>query len=296
MNILLTGANGFLGRIIKGHLSKYELTSLGRNSGDIKIDLSNTLPSFSNHFDLVIHAAGQAHLVPKNDSEAKLFYKNNVEATSNLLLGLEKVDLPKYFIYISSVSVYGLESGIDITEESPLLAKDPYGKSKIESENLVREWCIQKSVKYTILRLPLIAGPNPPGNLGAMVSAIRKRFYVNIGRGNAKKSVVLADDIGRNLIKSAKVGGIYNLTDGFHPTFYDLSKSIAVQLGRKNAPSIPYLLGFLLSKIGDLLGDKAPINSKKFQKIVKSLTFNDQKARLAFGWNPKPVIDGFKIN
>jgi nucleoside-diphosphate-sugar epimerase len=296
MNILLTGANGFLGRIIKQHLSENDLTTLSRHSGDIKIDLSTSVPSFKTYFDLVIHAAGQAHLVPKNEADATLFYKHNIEATANLLLGLEKVELPKYFVYISSVSVYGLESGLEISEESPLLAKDPYGKSKIEAENLVREWCIQKGVKYTILRLPLIAGPNPPGNLGAMISGIKKRFYVNIGKGNARKSVVLADDIGRNLIRSAKAGGIYNLTDGIHPSFYDLSRSIALQLGRKNVPSIPYVLGFLLAKLGDLLGDKSPINSNKFQKIVKSLTFNDQKARLAFGWNPMPVLEGFKIN
>ena len=48
--------------------------------------------------------------------------------------GLEKSGVPKKFVFVSSVSVYGLDAGANINEEYPLLAKDAYGKSKIEAE------------------------------------------------------------------------------------------------------------------------------------------------------------------
>ena len=193
------------------------------------------------------------------------------------------------------MSVYGLELGMDITEDSPLLAKEPYGKSKIETENLIKEWCIQNSVKYTILRLPLIAGPNPPGNLGLMLKGLNNGFYFNIAGGKAKKSIVLADDIGIFLIKAAQAGGTYNLTDGEHPSFIELSRFFAMSLSKSFVPNIPYSLAFFLAKLGDIIGDKAPFNSLKLKKLTSSLTFSDTKARFSFGWNPTPVMKGFKL-
>lgn len=295
MEILLTGASGFLGRTLKKHLQAHQVTSLGRSSSAILLDLATTIPVFEKGFDLVVHAAGQAHLVPRSDAEINLFQLVNVQGTANLLAGLEKRIIPKYFVFISSVSVYGLETGLDINEDAPLDATDPYGKSKIAAEILVKEWCASHQVKCTILRLPLIAGPNPPGNLGFMLEGLRKGFYFNIGGGKARKSIVLAEDIGNFLISAAQTGGTYNLTDGEHPTFFALSRLMANKLNKSFVPNIPYFLAFMLAKLGDILGHKAPINSLKLKKITTSLTFSDAKARLSFGWKPTPVLKGFKL-
>jgi nucleoside-diphosphate-sugar epimerase len=51
----------------------------------------------------------------------------------------------------------------------------------------------------------------------------------------------------------------------------------------------------LLARIGDLLGGKSPINSNKLDKITKSLTFSNQKARRELGWKPTNVLENFKI-
>lgn len=295
MEILLTGANGFLGRALQQQLQDHQVTSLGRANADVLADLSRTVPEFNQDFELVVHAAGQAHLVPRGIDQINLFQQVNVQGTANLLAGLEKRTIPKYFVFISSVSVYGLDTGADITEEAPLAATDPYGKSKIAAEMLVKDWCTRHEVKCTILRLPLIAGPNPPGNLGFMLKGLQKGFYFNIGGGKAKKSIVLAEDIGRFLIRAAQTGGTYNLADGEHPTFMALSRFMAKHLKRSFVPNIPYSLALVLAKLGDFLGEKAPINSLKLKKITTSLTFSDIKARVSFGWNPTPVLKGFKL-
>jgi nucleoside-diphosphate-sugar epimerase len=295
MNCLLTGANGFLGKHIVEEL-KVKLITLGRNSkSDIIVDLSKEIPLLP-MVDLVIHSAGKAHSVPKTDVEKQSFFDVNVKGTENLLKGLEKAGLPKQFVFISSVSVYGVISGNDIKEECSLMAKDPYGTSKILAEKLVQDWCAKNNIICTILRLPLVIGTNPPGNLGAMIHGIRKGFYFNIAGGSAKKSMVLADDISKILLKAAQVGGIYNLTDGYHPNFYEMSHLISKQLGKGKVNNMPIWMAKILAFFGDIMGSKFPINSDKLNKLNATLTFDDSKARRSFGWNPQVVLNEFKIN
>ena len=297
MNILLTGSNGFLGKIIIKILEKkHHFITLSRNSGEYEVCLDKQIPNFYHPFDMVIHSAGKAHSVPKTEAERKQFHDVNVIGTKNLLKGLEKVVVPKQFVFISSVSVYGQESGVDISEEHSLQAKDPYGLSKIEAETLVIEWCKAHNVICTILRLPLLVGENPPGNLGAMIKAIDKGYYFNIGEGKAKKSMVLSKDVAVFIPKIAAIGGTYNLTDGFHPDFHALSSTISKQKNKKMPFSLPLVLAKAIGVVGDLLGNKAPINSMKIKKITSDLTFDDTRAREVAGWNPRRVLEYLKNN
>jgi nucleoside-diphosphate-sugar epimerase len=297
MRILLTGANGFLGKyIIQYFRDKYIVDTLGRsNICNYKFNLADEIPTLNKKYDVVIHAAGKAHLVPCSKNDADDFFKVNYLGTLNLLKALEGQRLQS-FVFISSVAVYGLSKGDCITENSSLLALDPYGHSKIKSEILVKEWCVKHKVICTILRLPLVVGINPPGNLGTMIRSIKKGYYFNIDSVNAKKSMVLAEDVAKSILKSSEVGGVYNLTDGYHPNFIELSNSISEKLGKNKPFYLPLVLARLAAKIGDLIGRKAPINSDKLKKITSTLTFDDSKAREAFGWDPTPVLVGLKIN
>ena len=148
----------------------------------------------------------------------------------------------------------------------------------------------------TILRLPLLVGKNPPGNLGAMLKAIDKGYYFNIDGGKAKKSMVLAEDVAAFISKVASVGGIYNLTDGVHPDFKELSTAISEQKNKKRPLNLSLFITKLMGYAGDMLGDKAPINSSKIKKITSDLTFDDTKARNLFGWNPQSVLEYLKNN
>ena len=63
----------------------------------------------------------------------------------------------------------------------------------------------------------------------------------------------------------------------------------------KTPLNIPERLVKTIAVVGDVLGKKAPINSVKLKKIVSDLSFDDSKARKLLGWNPTPVLEGFKI-
>lgn len=292
---LVTGATGFLGKYIVDDLSeKTIIRTLSRTSGDYKLSLEFQIPYFNESFNVVIHNAGKAHSIPRNDKEIKAFFDVNVTGTKNLLASIENSgSFPNSFIFISTVAVYGKENGVKINEDSPLLAKDPYGLSKIQAEQVVLDWCKKNNVTCTILRLPLLVGENPPGNLGAMIKAIKKGYYFNIGGGLARKSMVLAEDVANIVFKASSIGGIYNLTDGYHPSFYELSIAIANQ-NRKTKPlNLPYGIAKGISFFGDVVGSKFPLNSNKLKKITLDLTFDDSRAREVLGWQPSKVIDWF---
>ena len=296
-SLLFTGASGFLGITIKPILSSlYSVETVGLTvMDDLKVNLSSEVPKLNKRFDIVLHAAGKAHSVPKSEIEKKLFFDVNLQGTKNLCAALENYGIPDSFIFISSVAVYGLEYGEEITEEAPLCGKDPYALSKIQAEQFLTEWCAKNKVMLSIIRPSLIAGPNPPGNLGAMIKGIKSGKYLSISSGKARKSVLMVQDIANLVPLLAGKGGIYNVCDSEHPTFRDLELLISYQLKIKKPISIPYSLAKILALIGDLIGKRAPINTNKLNKITKSLTFSNAKAKKDLNWTPVNVLENFKI-
>ena len=226
---------------------------------------------------------------------SEAFYDVNYEGTRNLCAALENAGVPKALVFISTVAVYGCESGELISEDHPLNGDTPYAKSKIMAEEFLTKWCSDHGVVLGILRPSLLAGKNAPGNLGAMVNGVRKGFYLNIAGGKVRKSVLMAEDIARLLPLLIEKGGVYNVCDTNQPTFGEISASVAKQLGKRKPVSIPYWMAWCLAKVGDLLGSKAPINSYKLEKMTKSLTFSNEKARKELGWEPLDVLENYMV-
>ena len=295
--LLFTGGTGFLGKNVMPILTQmYEVTTCGITSDDIiKANLVKEVPVLPEKYDVVLHAAGKAHVVPKTDEEKQAFYDVNYTGTIHLCDALEKVGAPKALIFISTVAVYGCEFGENIDEHHPLNGNTPYADSKIKAEEYLTRWCLDHQVRLSILRPSLLAGKNAPGNLGAMVNAIKKGFYMNIAGGKVVKSILMAEDIARLIPLLEEKGGIYNVCDTRQPSFGDISASVAKQLGKHRPISIPYWMAWCMAKVGDLLGSKAPINSYKLEKMTQSLTFSNQKARKELGWEPLDVLENYKI-
>lgn len=286
MNIVLTGSTGFLGGVIHKMLAQeHSVTGIGRaESNAVICDLADEVPQLP-ECDMIIHCAGKAHSVPSGDAGSREFYNVNVKGTANLLAGAERLKIkPSVIVFISSVSVYGMENGDEIDESHPLNASDPYGRSKIEAEKVVTEWGYQHGVNIVILRLPLVAGPNPPGNLGAMIKAIRTGYYFRIGDGSARRSMVKAVDVALLLPRLIHHRGVYNLCGSVHPSISDVDSLIAGMLNRK-VSVISLQLANVLAVAGNII-PFFPFNKRRLSKLTSQLTFSDKKARVELGWNP----------
>ena len=293
--VLITGSNGFFGKVALKYLSNnHSVIGLSRTNSDINTDLKDYCPEIHQEVDVVIHAAGKAHIIPKNKREEKDFFDVNVKGARNLLKSLEKKKL-KSFIFISSVAVYGVENGENICENNQLNGNTPYALSKIQAEKLIEAWCQSRDIPLLILRLPLLAGNNPPGNLGAMIKAIKKGYYFSVNKGRARRSMVMVADIAKFIGDNFEKSGIYNLTDDYDPTFHELEAVITKQLGKKNVLNFPSWGIKYLGLIGDKLSI-LPINSNKIKKMSNDLTFDCSRAKKELNWTPSKVIDKLKLN
>ena len=274
----------------------YDITTVGLTLKDnYTVNIAKAVPYLNERYDVVLHAAGKAHSVPRSEVERQAFFDVNLQGTKNLCAALEKVGVPEAFIFISTVAVYGCDYGENITEDHPLDGTTPYAMSKRLAEEFLQKWCYEHNVILGIIRPSLIAGPNPPGNLGAMIQGIRSGKYLSIAGGQARKSVLMVQDIANLVPLLAKKGGVYNVCDSYHPSFRELEVVIGKQLNKKIPFSIPYWTAKCMALVGDCLGKKAPINSLKLDKITKSLTFSNEKAIRELGWKPTHVLENFKI-
>lgn len=294
--LLFTGGTGFLGSCIEPILEKnYSVTTIGITDKDkIKCNFVNEVPQLKNHFDVVLHAAGKAHVVPRTEEEKKAFFDVNVEGTKNLCKGLETVGAPKSLIFISTVAVYGVSGGVGIDESYPLNGQTPYAKSKILAEQYLTEWCKKNNVILTILRPSLLAGPNPPGNLKAMINGIKKGYYLSIGKAKARNCILMTYDVAELVKLCEDKGGTYNVFDDSRPSYRDLEILISKQLGKHRPLAIPLWAAKLLAKIGDVFSS-FPINSYRLDKLLVTTEFLNDKAKKELGWKPMNVLENFKI-
>lgn len=286
---LLTGSTGFLGGIILKKLHRSQVITIGRGqNNDIKYDLaSKKLLVKKINCERIIHCAGLAHFYPNNAESAREFYRINYEGTINLLKNVEVSKL-KSVVFISTIAVYGVEKGTKIHEDYPAQANSPYGSSKLLTESYLRDLSNEHGFHLCILRLPLIVGDNPPGNLGKMIDAMRRYRYASVNKGRAKRSVVFAEDVA-NLIARGNLGsGTYNLSDGCDVTFDLLERRIQEKYGIRFYPKLSLRFATFLGFIGDRF-TFFPINSRTVKLMSMDFTVSSKKAYQELNWRPKSV-------
>jgi len=279
--VLVTGWNGFLG----GYLCDAIVTNGGTlvrcgrvQESDVRCDLSETIPLLPDTIDNVIHAAGLAHK-PSKESDRDSFQRGNVETTLNLLKALEQLE------------------GDQINEDAATDPLNEYGISKLDAEQLVWNWTRERNIDCYIFRLPLIVGRSAPGNLQQLIRSIRAGRFVLPGGGNARKSMVLAQDVAQWAADTNGASGIFNLTDQIDPSYLELCNAITAHYSLRSIPKIPEILMNVAGKIGDigsaLTKRPLPYNSSIHQQLTKSLTFSSERA-IKFGWRPNSVIENSK--
>lgn len=296
MKYIVTGATGFLGKVVVDELEHqgHEVVTLGRN-GNMKADLSQDISPINENVDALVHVAGKAHVYPKTEAEKAEFFDVNAAGTQRLLSALEGNKGLKLVVFISTVNVYGKHIGTGFHEDTPLEANNPYGLSKIQAESMVSDFCNERSIAYANLRLPLIIGNNPKGNLQKIGEAILKRRYVRIWPNRASKSMVLARDVAK-LIASDTIlhaKGCYNLTDGLDPEFGMVEKAIMrnKRFDVNLLPTIPLFTIRIFVAIAGKLPGKFKQLAFTFNKMTRPLCFDSSKAVKELGWSPNSCIE-----
>lgn len=185
-NILITAENSYIGNSVQNWLlrepDKYNIdtVSLRKDSWSEK--------NFD-QYDVVFHVAGIAHVKEKKKNQS-LYYKVNRDLTYDVAKKAKK-DGVKQFIFLSSMSVYGVRNGI-IDKDTPLKPRCAYGKSKIEAEQLI-EGLADNTFIVAILRPPMVYGENCKGNYTKLANiALKMPFFPNI---NNERSMIYIDNL-----------------------------------------------------------------------------------------------------
>lgn len=243
--------------------------------------------------ECVVHAAGLAHVDDHGSAVEQAMFRVNRQGTRHLLNALPSP--LRSFVLISTVAVYGREDGLKLDESTPCLPQSAYGRSKLAAEELCRDHFKNAPGILTILRLPLVVGSDAPGNFGSMVRGLASGRYLGIGSGQARRSMVWAEDVAKYVATMRPVGGVFHLTDGINPSFRQLEAAICQALGRRTPKRLPLSIARIGGWCGDALNRvtsrPAPLNSNLVRKMTATLTFDDERARTQTGWNPTPVLE-----
>ena len=174
--ILVTGKNSYIGTSFEKWLAKnpdeYQVDTVGTRNAEWKdFDFSS--------YDVVFHVAGIAHIKETKKNE-HLYYEVNRDLAYEIAKKAREQGI-KHFIFLSTMSVYGLNEGI-IDDNTPLNPRNAYGKSKLEAEKLI-SGLETTEFKLAIVRPPMIYGKDCKGNY-TLLSKVAKKvsffpFYLN---------------------------------------------------------------------------------------------------------------------
>ena len=286
-SILLTGHTGFLGSVIYKELKKsFHVLTAGRDAScDYNLDFSTWEGALElkHPIDAIVHVAGLAH--NKAKSKEELIAVNTTSVQHVLSLAFNN-DI-ETFVYISSTAVYGKTFGVNIQENSSIKGKSDFALSKREAEKLIESFTLGSKL---ILRLPLVLGPNPPGNLGRLLKSISSGSHICLQGNQAQKSVVFASDvanfISQWLSQPQRISGTMNLCNKTAPTFNWIENAIAVFGDHSFQFRVP--IKFLWVAV-NWMRAKLNISIPLVGKLFYSLTFSDQLAREKFGYISKPL-------
>lgn len=166
--ILITGADSYIGNSLIAHLQ-------GKNYSITTLDVRNPVwydHSFSG-YDTVIHVAAIVHQKEHPEME-ELYFRVNRDLAVRVARKAKSEGV-RQFIFMSSMSVYGKDTGV-ITPDTVPAPVSFYGKSKLAAEELIQKEA-DDQFKVCILRPPMVYGPGCKGNFQTVVNLV-KRFPV----------------------------------------------------------------------------------------------------------------------
>ncbi|MEO8364265.1 MAG: SDR family oxidoreductase [Ilumatobacteraceae bacterium] len=252
MNIVVTGATGFIGRHLCSALAdtQHQVTIVSRTvptqfSPNVRIipniDLEQQVDyeSLLKDCEVIIHLAGRVHVQgdPENDPESA-YHSANTAATLNLACAAVANGV-KRFVFLSSIKVNGESTPLDapFTPESTPHPVDAYGKSKLEAENGLFQLTRSSALEVVVIRPPLVYGPGVRANFLQLLNLVHKQIPLPLRSVHNKRSLVGVDNL-VNLIVTcvdhpAAPNNVFLVSDNADISTPELVRLIAQAEGRR---------------------------------------------------------------
>lgn len=314
-HILVTGANGFVGRALCGELQNKgfyvrgvvrQVTNTGYSAGFLEssvaaeaknretitvgdIGYQTDWKSVLADIDTVIHLASRVHVMREAaDDPEDEYYRVNVAGTERLAAMAADAGVRR-FIYVSSIKVNG-ERTVDapFTENDAPHPEDAYGRSKLQAERALYCAASFSKLEIVVVRPPLIYGPGVKGNFLRLMGVVDQGWVLPLASVDNRRSLVGLGNLVDLLIRCVEhpdaAGETFLVADEEDLSTPELIRRIARVMGRRaNIFPFPEIA---LRAASRLLG-----KAKWYDRLCGSLTVDTSKARRLLMWCPPFSVD-----
>ncbi len=302
MNVLISGASGFVGKalcaelFLQGQSARAEVRSVNmqvENTETVSVGNISSETDWTaalTGITVVVHLAARVHAMRDNAvDQLDALRKVNVDGTRNLARQAANAGVQR-FVFISSIKVNGEGTplGQPYTAEDQPAPADPYGISKWEAEDALRQLADETGMELVIIRPPLVYGPGVKANFLRMMRFLHKGVPLPFGAINNRRSLVALDNLINFIIvcirHPAAANQTFLISDGEDLSTTELLLRLAEALNMPTQllPVSQKLLEAGLKLVGK--GDLA-------QRLCGSLQVDITKACVMLDWKPLISVD-----
>lgn len=301
--ILVTGATGLVGGALVHRLAhdgvatrasiRRDVTGLPAGVQPVRVgDLASGTDwrAALSGVEAVVHAAARVHVMAETANDPLTeFRRTNVEGTLHLARQAAEAGVRR-FVFVSSIKVNGESSpaGRPFKADDVPAPLDPYGVSKMEAEQRLRELAEQSGMEVVIVRPPLVYGPGVKANFASMTRWLRRGVPLPLGAIHNTRSLVALDNLVDLLVTClthpAAAGQVFLVSDGEDVSTTELLRRTARAMGR-SAHLLPVPSAWLE-------GAAAVLGKRNVaQRLCGSLQVDIEKTRRVLDWRPPLTLD-----
>ena len=294
-NVLVTGANGFIGKALCDHLSTHSVLVRGavRSLPNDKKNIDYCIVDFEKDLDLsglchgvdcIVHLAGRAHVLnDRHHDPQQAFRTINCEASFRLARQAVRSGV-KRFIFLSSIGVNGSQTpSCPFDESSVANPMTPYARSKLEAEQGLEEIFRSTDSELVIIRPPLVYGLDAPGNFSRLLKLIRLPVPLPLGRIRNLRSLVslenMVEFIRLCLGHPGAVGRVFLISDGVDVSTSEIVSALSEGMARKKF--LFHVPNFIFKAVAKLVD-----RENLYTQLFCSLQVDTSLARRLLGWTP----------
>ncbi|HFG1915186.1 UDP-glucose 4-epimerase [Vibrio cholerae] len=296
MNLLLTGASGFIGGYLIDYLNErphFNCTILSRSHIELVDNILNV--DLLSDFDLrdvlraqdaVIHIAAMTNANEVGD-KVELF-KMNVDATLRLAEQSASAGV-KRFVFVSSIGVNGTStSDKPFTSHGKVQPHNAYAQSKYEAELGLKKIAEETRLEVVIVRPTLVYGLNAPGKFGMLTKLVKKLPVLPFCLANNRRDFISVQNLADLLITCAThpeaAGHTFLPSDGETVSIKQFTNAIAKGLGKK-VFQLPVPVA-LMRLAGKLVG-----KSDMIEQLYGNLEVDSSNIKEVLGWTPPYTME-----
>jgi UDP-glucose 4-epimerase len=285
--VLVTGATGFLGGHVCAALAARGVAVRGlirRQDAPLPavaipvqargLDDVEAIREAVRGVEGVVHLAARVHRHSEPDDEAARAV--NVEGTRRLMEEAIAAGV-RDFVFSSSVKAVGERASSPWNESTPPAPVDPYGRTKLEAEGIVRELATRHGIHAPVLRLPLVYGPDMKGNALRLFRLVDREWPLPLGLVRNRRSLLFTGNLVAALLatlETAAGNDTFFVSDAESPSTPELVTAIARALERRPR-LVPVPVGLLRAagRAGDLVARALPfpLTSEAVGRLTESL-------------------------